>query len=168
MIPGTEKDPGGIFDDQVDQPTGSTITDWVPGPSASPGRIDGLPYWKAPYSRITAIDLNTGEHLWVIPIGDTPRNILEHPALQGQPDPRTGSGRQAALFTTPDMLVYAGRASNNRPQIFAIDKATGEELSRVQIPGPNRYGMMTYMHGGRQYIVLNTGSSRVAMALPNE
>ena len=167
MIPGTEKDPGGIFDDKVDQPTGSTITDWVPGPSASPGRIDGLPYWKAPYSRITAIDLNTGEHLWVIPIGDTPRNILEHPALQGQPDPRTGSGRQAALFTTPDMLVYAGRASNNRAQIFAIDKATGEELGRVQIPGLNRYGMMTYMHGGRQYIVLNTGSSRVAMALPN-
>ena len=66
MIPGSEKDPGGVFADQTEQPTGTTINDWVPGPAVSPGRIDGLPYWKAPYSKITAIDLNTGEHLWWI------------------------------------------------------------------------------------------------------
>jgi quinoprotein glucose dehydrogenase len=167
MITGSEKDPGGIFEDQTEQPTGTTITDYVPGASASPGRIDGLPYWKAPYSRITAIDLNTGEHLWYIPIGDTPNNVLQHPALQGQPDPMTGSGRQAALFTTPDMMVYAGHASDNTPMIFAVDKSTGEELGRVEIPDDNRYGMMTYMHEGKQYIVLNTGNTRAAMALPN-
>ena len=166
LIPGPEKDAGGVAEDLTEQPTGTTITEWVPGESASPGRIDGLAYWKAPYSKITAIDLNTGDHLWWTPIGDTPRNVLEHPALQDQPDPRTGSGRQAALFATPDMLVYAGTDSDNAPMLFAVDKATGEELARVPIPDANRYGMMTYMHEGRQFIVVNTTGGNFAMALP--
>jgi quinoprotein glucose dehydrogenase len=166
LIPGPEKDAGGVAEDLTEQPTGTTITEWVPGVSASPGRVDGLPYWKAPYSKITAIDLNTGDHLWWTPIGDTPRNVLDHPALQGQPDPRTGSGRQAALFATPDMLVYAGTDSDNGPMLFAVDKATGEELARVPMPDSNRYGMMTYMHEGRQYIVVNTNGGNFAMALP--
>ncbi|MDH3272198.1 MAG: PQQ-binding-like beta-propeller repeat protein [Gemmatimonadota bacterium] len=168
LIPGPEKDPGGIVsDDRTQQPTGTRITEWVPGPSASPGRIDGLAFWKAPYSKITAIDLNTGEHLWWIPIGDTPRNVLEHPALQGQPDPRTGNGRQAALFTTPSMLVYAGTNSDNDPVLFAVDKMTGEEVGRVTMPDRNRYGLMTYMHGGKQYIVVNANGGNFALALPD-
>jgi len=167
MIPGTEKDPGGQFEDQTAQPTGTTINDWVPGPAASPGRIEGLPYWKPPYSHITAIDLNTGEHLWWAPIGDTPRNVLQHPALQGRPDPRTGTGRQAALFVTPDMLVYSGNDSDGQPMLYALDKRTGEELARVAIPGNNRYGLMTYMHEGKQYIVLQLNGGRAAMALPD-
>ncbi len=167
LIPGPEKDQGGSYEDQTTQPTGTTVTQWVPGPTIPPGRVDGLPYWKAPYSRITAIDLNTGEHLWYVPIGDTPRNVLEHPALQGMEDPETGSGRQAALFTTPDMLVYAGSDSDNRPMLFAVDKMTGEELARVGIPGNNRYGLMTYVHEGKQYIVLQLNGRRAAMALPD-
>jgi len=166
LIPGPEKDTGGVAEDLTEQPTGTTITDWVPGPSASPGRIDGLPYWKPPYSKITAIDLNTGEHLWWTPIGDTPDYVLEHPALQGQPDPNTGSGRQASMFATPDMLVYAGHASDRTPHLFAVDKATGEEVARVEIPSDNRYAMMTYMHEGRQYIVVSTNGGNFAMALP--
>jgi quinoprotein glucose dehydrogenase len=167
IIPGPEKDLGGVAEDLTEQPTGTTITDWVPGPSASPGRIDGLPYWKAPYSKITAIDLNSGEHLWWIPIGDTPRNVLDHPALEGQPDPRTGSGRQAAMFATPDMLVYAGHDSDRNPHIFAVSKETGEEIGRVQIPSDNRYMLMTYMHEGKQYIVASTNGGNFAMALPD-
>jgi glucose dehydrogenase len=155
-----------VAEDLVDQPTGTTINDWVPGASASPGRIEGLPYWKAPYSRITAIDLNTGDHLWYVPIGDTPRNVLNHPAVSSGPDPRTGSGRQAAMFATPDMVVYAGHNSDNDPQLFAISKETGEELARVEMPRTNRYGIMTYMHEGRQYIVMNTNGGNFALAVP--
>lgn len=167
MIPGPEKDDGGVAEDLAEQPTGTTINQYVPGSSASPRRPDGLPIWKAPYSRITAIDLNTGDHLWYIPIGDTPRNVLEHPAVAGGPDPRTGSGRQAAMFATPDMVVYAGHNSDNRPHLFAIDKATGEELARVELPGSNRYGMMTYMHEGEQYIVVNTNGGNFSLKLPS-
>lgn len=167
MIPGPEKDPGGVYvDDLTEQPTGTTINDWVPGSAASPGRVDGLPIWKAPYSRITAIDLNTGDHLWYIPIGDTPRNVLEHPAVADGPDPRTGSGRQAAMILTPDMLIYAGHNSDNDPQLFAVSKETGEELARVELPRANRYGMMTYMHEGRQYILVNTNRGNFTLTLP--
>ncbi|NIU77319.1 MAG: hypothetical protein GWN71_28340, partial [Gammaproteobacteria bacterium] len=67
--------------------------------------------------------------------------------------PRTGSGRQAAMFATPDMLVYAGSDSGGDPVLFAVDKATGEEVGRVSMPDDNRYGLMTYMHEGKQYIV---------------
>ena len=160
MIPGVEGDA------RFDLPTGTTITDFVVGGSASPGRIDGLAYWKAPYSKITAIDLNTGEHLWWIPVGDTPRNVLDHPALQGRPDPRTGSGRQASQFVTPDMLVYSGSGSDNTPYIFAVDKTTGEEIARVRAPRNIRYAMMTYMHEGEQYIVVSMNGGNAAFKLP--
>jgi len=160
MIPGVEKDA------HIDQPTGTTISDYAVGPAASPGRIEGLAYWKAPYSKITAIDLNTGEHLWWRPVGDTPNNVLRHPALQGRPDPMTGSGRQAAQFVTPDMLVYSGNGSDNTPYIFAVDKKTGEEIARVRAPRNIRYGMMTYMHEGKQYIVVNMNGGNAAFALP--
>jgi quinoprotein glucose dehydrogenase len=166
MIPGSERDPGGKYENPTEQPTGTSITDYVVGPAASPGRIEGLPYWKAPYSKITAIDLNTGEHLWWIPVGDTPRNVLEHPALQGRDDPRTGTGRQASQFVTPDMLVYAGDDSDGRAQVFAVDKRTGEEIARVPAPRNIRYGMMTYMHEGKQYIVVQMNGGNAAFALP--
>jgi len=170
LVPGVDEDPGGIItDDLTEQPTGTTVNRWVPGPSPRPERsgVDGLPLWKPPYSKITAIDLNTGEHLWWTPLGDTPRRVLEHPALEGQPDPRTGSGRQAAMFATPDMLVYAGYDSDNDPTLFAVDKTTGEEVGRVAIPDRNRYGMMTYMHEGKQYIVVNVNGGNFALTLPD-
>jgi glucose dehydrogenase len=162
MIPGSEKDDGAEVGNEPGQPTGTTVNDWVPGPAASPGRIQGLSIFKPPYSRITAIDLNTGEHLWWIPLGDTPDNVLEHPAVQG--DPGTGTGRQAAMFATPDMLVYAPAGE---PVLHAVDKRTGEEVGRVDMPHDSRYSMITYMHEGRQYIVLSRGGGSFALALPN-
>ncbi len=47
------------------------------------GSPRGLPILKPPYGRITAIDLNTGEHVWMVPNSDTPDNIKNHPALKG-------------------------------------------------------------------------------------
>src|SRR5690606_29100913 len=46
-------------------------------------RVDGLPLVQPPWGRITAIDLNDGEHRWWIPNGDTPDYVKKHPALQG-------------------------------------------------------------------------------------
>ena len=134
--------------------------------SRGPGGIggpQGLPLLKPPYGSITAIDLNTGEHLWWIPLGDTPRNVLQHPALQGR-DPGTGTGRQAAMFVTPDMLVYAPAGE---PVLHAVDKRTGEEIGRVDMPHDSRYSLMTYMHEGKQYIVLSRGGGSFALTLPN-
>jgi quinoprotein glucose dehydrogenase len=42
---------------------------------------------------------------------------------------------------------------------------TGEQLGKVAVSGNSRYGMMTYVHKGEQYIVLQTGSTLTAVSL---
>ena len=43
--------------------------------------------------------------------------------------------------------------------------ASGEQLGRVEAPENSSYGMMTYIHEGRQYLILQTASKLTAMAL---
>ncbi len=159
MVPGSERDA------REAQPTGRTISRFAVGGNAGVRRVQGLPIFKPPYSRITAIDMNTGEHLWWIPVGDTPNAVLEHPALEGVDLPNTGSGRQAPQLVTKALLMYAGEGSDGSSYLFAVDKATGDELGRVQIPVQPRYGMMTYMHEGRQHVVIQAPNTLVAFRL---
>ena len=51
-------------------------TSGVPAPVET---MQGVPLWKPPYGRITAIDLNTGDHRWMAPMGDLGRS---NPVLQ--------------------------------------------------------------------------------------
>ena len=71
----------------------------------------GLPLFKPPYRRITAIDLNTGDHLWWIPNGGTPRFVQEHPALQGLDIPPTGNINHSAMMVTPGMLLHTDKVA---------------------------------------------------------
>ena len=165
LVPGDEADLRYMTD------AGTTTTGVTPAQYANgagggaPRHPSGLPLMKPPYSRITAIDLNTGEHLWMIPIGETPDRIKNNPALAGIDVGNTGSGAQAPMLVTPSMLVYAGDVSDGTPHLFAIDKATGRELARIPVSAASRYGMMSYVHEGEQYIVLLTGSKLTAMSL---
>jgi len=159
--------PGGERDAVIDAPTGATIADYVvtPGYGGVQGP-DGLNMFKPPYSRITAIDMNTGDHLWWIPVGETPDRVLNHPDLQGMDIPNTGFGVQVAPMTvTSTLLLYAGRGSDGTPYVYAVDKATGEQLGKVEAPAASSYGMMSYVHNDRQYIMLQTGPTLTAMAL---
>ncbi len=147
--------------------TGVTLSQYANGPGAgSPRHPSGLPLWKPPYSRITAVDMNTGEHLWMIPIGETPDRIRNNPALAGIDIGNTGTGAQAPMVVTATMLIYAADSSDGTPSLFAVDKATGEQLGKITAPANSRYGMMTYVHKGKQYVMLQTGSKLTAMALP--
>jgi quinoprotein glucose dehydrogenase len=127
---------------------------------------DDLPLWKPPYSRITAIDMNTGEHLWWIPVGETPDRIKKNPKLAGINVGETGTGRIATMTVTDNLLIYQGDTSDGTPHLFAVDKKTGKTLSKVKVPAASRYGMSTYMHNGHQYIMLQAGPKLIAMALP--
>ena len=162
--------PGAERDALIDAPTGTTIADYVvlPGYGSVQGP-DGLNMFKPPYSRITAIDMNTGEHLWWIPVGETPDRVLNHPALKDMDIPNTGNGTRVAPMTvTSTMLIYAGHGSDNTPYLYAIDKASGEQLGKIEAPASSSYGMMTYVHEGKQYIMLLTGPKLTAMALAEE
>jgi quinoprotein glucose dehydrogenase len=165
LLPGEEADLRYMTDNGTTT-TGVTPARYANGPGAgAPRHPSGLPLWKPPYSRITAIDLNTGEILWYIPVGETPDRIKNNPAVAGIDIGNTGTGAMAPMMVTPSMLVYAGEVSDGTPHLFAIDKMTGRELARVQVPETSRYGMMSYVHHGEQYIILQTGSKLTAMSL---
>ncbi len=139
------------------------------GPSST---IDGLSIWKGPIGRIVAIDLNTGEHLWTIPHGDAPDDqqefIRNHALLRGIEGVPTNQGRRghAAMVVSPTLLMASGQTSDGTPHLFAIDKRTGERVGAVEIPGGSRYGMSSWVHEGRQYVIIQLNDGLAAMALP--
>jgi len=157
--------PGAERDAIIDAPTGTTVTDYAVLRYSRPKGPDNLPLFKPPYSRITAIDMNTGEHLWFVPVGETPAAVLNHPALKDKQIPNTGSGSIAKMVVTKSLLIYSDVDSEGTPYLFALDKATGKQVGKVEIPEKTNYGMMTYMHEGKQYLVLQTGPTLTTMVL---
>lgn len=154
-------------DAMIELPTGQTFSRFASLRALPVRGPQGLPLYQPPYSRITAIDMNTGEHLWMIPVGDTPDRIRNHPALAGVELGNTGTGALAPMTVTPNMLLYAGLGAGDTPYLFAIDKMTGEEIGRVEVPANSNFGMSSYMHNGKQYVMLQTGSTLTAVALPD-
>jgi quinoprotein glucose dehydrogenase len=138
----------------------------------------GLPITRPPYGRITAINMNTGDHLWMVPNGDGPR---DHPVLKelnlpplGQPSrdmpllTRTllflGQGDQLMIRTPP----MWGKFGN---ELRAYDKASGQLLWKTALPAGATGALMTYLHAGKQFIVMPIGSRThaaefVAFSLP--
>jgi quinoprotein glucose dehydrogenase len=136
--------------------------------------IQGLRLLKPPYGRITAYNMNKGEIAWTIPNGDTPQAVKDNPALKGVTIPRTGNASQAGLLVTKTLL-FAGEGSGGGAVFHAYDKATGADVWQTPIPGPQTSLPMTYVHQGRQYVVVGVrgsaqgagvGAQLVAFALP--
>ncbi len=140
----------------------------------------GLPFFKPPYGRLTAIDLNEGDISWQVANGDGPR---DHPAIRHLDLPKLGQGGRASVLVTKS-LVFLGEGSNTGvatlPQWYngpggkmfrAYDKATGEVIWEMELPGGTSGAPMTYMINGRQYIIATVGwddmaGELVALALP--
>ena len=71
------------------------------------------------------------------------------------------------MVTTKNLLIYSDMDNDGQTALlYAIDKKTGEEVGRVEVPAQSRYGMSSWKHDGHQYIILQTGSKITAMALP--
>ena len=135
--------------------------------------IDGLPIVKAPYARIVAIDLKTGDIAWKATNGgDGPR---DHPLLKGLDLPPLGSNARAAVLVTKTLLFAtegsgrSGSATGGGTKLRAFDKATGEVLAAIELGGQPTGVPMTYKADGRQYVVVavaTTPAQLVALALP--
>jgi glucose dehydrogenase len=136
-------------------------------------RVQGLEIVKPPYGRITAIDMNSGDHLWMIANADTPERIANHPLLKGVDLPRTGvPTRSGVLLTKTLLFVTEGTGAAGASPIFrAVDKQTGEILAEIDLP-VNQTGLpFTYEHDGKQYVAMFVGGGTeaaelVAYALP--
>ena len=142
------------------------------GVQMGPQMPQGLPLLKPPYSRMTAIDMNTGEHAWMVPLGNGDR-IRNHPVLRNLDLPPLGgdSGRSGPLLTKT-LLISALSAGGTAggPRLVARDKRTGEELASVDLPAGAIGTPMTYMVGGKQHIALTIGGDlpeMIALALPD-
>ena len=122
--------------------------------------IRGLPLIKPPWGRITAIDLKTGDTLWQIAHGETPDNVRNHPALAGLDIPRTGRIGRVGTLITKTLVIAAEPGTFTTPSgdvgamLRAYDKATGDEVGAVYMPTGVSGSPMTYLHEGRQYVVM--------------
>ena len=153
-----------------DEAVGGTMqfTQGAFGGGRQPAMPQGLPLFKPPYSRMTAIDLNTGEIAWMQPNGDGNR-LRNHPMLRDLDLPPLGGDGRGGPLVTKTLLISALSAggSEGGPRLIARNKATGEIVGSVDLPSGAIGTPMTYILDGRQYIGLTIGGPRlIAFALP--
>ena len=131
-----------------------------------------MPLLKPPFGSIVAIDMNTGEHRWRIPIGRSAAMASISRLGIGE---RLGLPfRSWALVTKTVMIVvqmgYHGPARfvpgfnipirdlhDLDPHLWVYDKASGEMLAEIELPSNATGAPMTYMAGGKQFIVFPVG-----------
>jgi ABC-type multidrug transport system ATPase subunit len=123
--------------------------------------VQGLPLIKPPYSRITAINLDTGDFRWQVPFGATPPNITNHSALKGLGLPPLGRpGNNNGSLVTKTLLIIGEKNFGPTPSgqrgamLRAYDKTTGQEVGSVYLPAPQTGSPMTYMLNGQQHLVV--------------
>ena len=140
----------------------------------------GLPLLKPPFGSIVAIDMNKGEHRWRIPVGRS--EALEAVRKLGINKPLGLPHRSWVLLTKTVMVVVqmgyydaphfvAGLnmpifpLHNFDPHLWVYDKATGAMLSEMALPANATGAPMTYMTGGKQFIVFPVGGGEIAEEL---
>ncbi|HKV26374.1 MAG TPA: pyrroloquinoline quinone-dependent dehydrogenase [Candidatus Acidoferrum sp.] len=129
---------------------------------------DGYPAIAPPWGTLSAIDLNTGNYVWKI-------NLGEYPELAAKGLKNTGTENYGGPIVTAGGLLFIG-ASDFDKQFRAFDKHTGELLWSTTLPFAGNATPVTYEVGGRQYVVIAAGGGKdlksrsggvyVAFALP--
>ncbi len=129
---------------------------------------DGYPANNPPWGVLNAIDLNTGEFVWRIPLG-------EYPQLKEKGIPPTGTENYGGPVATAGGLVFIAATPDEK--IRAFDKDTGELLWEHDLPAAGYATPSIYMVNGKQYLVISCGGGKlgtrsgdayVAFSLPQE
>ena len=119
---------------------------------------DGYPAVAPPWGTLNAINLNTGEYLWQIPLG-------EYPALAAKGMKDTGTRNYGGPIVTAGGLVFIA-ATNFDKKMRAFDKDTGKLLWEVVLPFAGNATPATYEVDGRQFVVIAAGGGK-AVDLPS-
>jgi quinoprotein glucose dehydrogenase len=127
---------------------------------------NGYPVSTPPWGTLTAVDLNTGQHKWQIPLG-------EYKELTTKGVPPTGTDNYGGPLVTASGLIFI--AASRDEQFRAIDKETGKVLWTAQLPAAGYASASSYSVDGKQYVVIACGGGKlntksgdkfVAFALP--
>jgi quinoprotein glucose dehydrogenase len=128
---------------------------------------EGYPAIKPPWGTLNAVDLNTGEIKWKVPLG-------EYPELTKRGIPPTGTENYGGPVVTAGGLIFIGATADETFRAF--DKDTGKVLWQASLPFSGNATPSTYMVDGKQYVVISAGGGKsgrpaggtiVAFALPN-
>jgi quinoprotein glucose dehydrogenase len=111
---------------------------------------EGYPAIKPPWGVLSAINLNTGEFAWRVPLG-------EHVELTARGIPRTGTETFGGSIVTAGGLVFIAGTKDER--IHAFDKQTGQLLWEHALPAGGYATPATYQVNGRQYVVIAAGGA---------
>jgi quinoprotein glucose dehydrogenase len=131
---------------------------------------DGYPAVAPPWGTLSAINLNTGEYAWKIPLG-------EYPDLAAQGMKDSGSENYGGPLVTAGGLLFIG-ATNYDRKFRAFDKSSGKLLWETVLPFAGNATPVAYEVNGHEYVVIAAGGGKdlrsksggvyVAFALPRE
>ena len=113
---------------------------------------DGYPAVKPPWGTLNAINLNTGEYEWTVPLG-------EFPELTERGIPPTGTENYGGPVVTAGGLLFIAASQDERFRAF--DKDNGAILWETQLPAGGYATPATYAIDGRQYVVIAAGGGKM-------
>ena len=113
---------------------------------------NGYPAVKPPWGTLNAIDLNTGNYLWSVPLGVVP-------ALTAKAVPPTGTENYGGPLVTASGLIFI--AATKDEMIRAMDDETGKMLWQSKLPAGGYATPATYVAQGRQFIVIACGGGKM-------
>jgi quinoprotein glucose dehydrogenase len=113
---------------------------------------DGYPAVAPPWGTLSAINLNTGEYVWRIPLG-------EYPELAAQGQKNTGTENYGGPLVTAGGLLFIG-ATNFDKKFRAFDKTSGALLWETTLPFAGNATPVTYEVNGKQFVVIAAGGGK--------
>ncbi len=127
----------------------------------------GYPVMKPPWGTLNAIDLNTGEYIWKIPLG-------HEEGLEDAEVPVSGLENYGGPVITAGGVLFIAATKDEKFRAFHM--RTGKLLWETRLPAGGYATPATYEVDGKQYLVIacgggkmgtKAGASYIAFAIPD-
>ncbi|QIP13262.1 PQQ-binding-like beta-propeller repeat protein [Spirosoma aureum] len=113
---------------------------------------NGYPVSTPPWGTLTAIDLNTGDRRWQVPLG-------EYPELTKRGVPLTGTDNYGGPLVTASKLLFIAASRDEQFRVF--DVKTGKQLWQAKLPAAGYASPSTYSIKGKQFVVIACGGGKL-------